>query len=511
MRSITYVLFGLLVVFLRRDENTFALATWSIQTQSVPEEHLEAIKVEFSKPVVEALLRFGGFHRKFGVPYLYVKSALTYATEIAKATAYSPLFSSSEGIEEFALKHLLRMVLPCSPVYCPDVNCVATTIGEILAEIITQGGFVTHRVSNHVIKMYAGNLAGNILWRLSRLPDPDSHMSESLKDASVELVSDYANFLRILSLGIRNSTLISEFCEDEDIDGNTSRILLNAFCGSHFLNFKIGLTNNITNQMLEAYTFAKRVLPQDLEFHQSFSVISSIIAETITFSMIKQGYLKGDENLEETSRDVLKMILLGITTSKMTPGSSNSFVRYSSFENGKLGWSTKSLKETILEKVSSNLSESDVFQRLFNGTQFPFKKLEEYASTMTEGITHNITNISKELSPTIAKHFTRSLWNIAKSIEEDPSKDSVKMFSDGVSKTLIDVSSEFRFINFNENSSLVLNTFDEIVQNVLLSLKLLEKEIDSEMKETVIDNPLKKSKNIFDMMSTISNFFSSLW
>ncbi|GBM87924.1 hypothetical protein AVEN_186026-1 [Araneus ventricosus] len=514
MRSIIYILFGILVVFFKRDEKTFALAAWSIQTQSVPEEHLEAIKVEFSKPVVEALLRFSGFQRKFGVPYLYVRSALTYATEIAKATAYSPLFSSSEGIEDFALKHLLRMVLSSSPVYCTDVNCAASTIGEILAEIITEGGFVTHRVSNHVIKMYAGNLAGNILWRLSRLPDPDSHMSESLKDAPPEIVNDYAQVLRFLSLGIRNSTLVSEFCEDEGIDADTLMILLNSVCGSRFLNFKIGLSSDLTTKMLEAYTFAKRVLPQDLEFSQSFSVISSIVAETVTFSMIRQGYLKGDEDLEETSRDVLKMILLGITTSKMDLGSSNSFVKYSSFKNKKVSRTSKSLKRTILEKVSSELSDSEIFQRLFNHTEISSPKLEEYASAIAEGITHSVSNISEDLSTTIAESFARTLSPTAKFIEENSSKDSVKMFSDGISKTLFYIVSQFKVVDFDKNSSSDLRIFHEIVQNILLSLEKLE-ETASQTEESVISDPLKKSipvpKSIFDMMSTVSNFFSSIW
>ncbi|CAL1298978.1 unnamed protein product [Larinioides sclopetarius] len=514
MRSIIYILFGILVVFFKRDEKTFALATWSIQTQSVPEEYLEAIKVEFSKPVVAALLRFNGFHRKFGVPYLYVRSALTYATEIAKAIAYSPLFGSSEGIEDFALKHLLRMVLSCSPVYCTDVNCVASTIGEILAEIITEGGFVTHRVSNHIIKMYAGNLAGNILWRLSRLPDPDSHMSESLEDASPEIVNGYAKFLRLLSLGIRNSTLVSEFCEDEGFDADTSTILLKAVCGSRFLNFKLGLASNVTAKMVEAFNFAKKVLPQDLEFSQSFSVISAVVAETVTFSMIRQGYLKGGEDLEDNSRDVLKLILLGITTSKMNLGSSDSFVKYSSFKNKKTSSSSKSLKETVLEKVSSELSDSEIFQRLFNRTDIPSPKLEEYASAMAEGMIHSVGNISEDLSNTITESFARTLLPIAKSIEEDSSKDRMKMFSNGVSKTLFDIVSQLKVVDF-ENSSSVLRIFHEIDQNIFLSLEKLEKETTSEIEESVISDPSKKSipvpKNIFNMMSTISNFFSSIW
>ncbi|GIY46888.1 uncharacterized protein CEXT_259361 [Caerostris extrusa] len=416
MRGIKRLVLNLFVAFfLIFTSGHFALATSS--SQELPEKDLETIKVEFTKPVVEALLRFNGFHRKFGVPYLYVKTAITYVAEIAKATGYSPMFDDNDGVEEFALKHLLRMVLPSSPVYCDDVNCIASTIGDILAEIITESGYMTAQVSDHVIKMYAGNLAGNILWRLSRLPDPDSHMSSSLKDSSPELINNYANLLRFLSLGIKNSTHIVKFCHGRGIDDETSVILSSAVCGSRFLGFKLGLSDDLSSSMLKSYVHAKKVLPSHLESSLSSLLISSIVAETVTFNMIKQGYLKGHEDVEEISKDILKMILLGITSSKMKFNYSNAFLRYSLTGNQKVS----DVQQNILKTISDILTESETFNALFKTTQIPFRKLETYASSMADGISHSkFLNMSEEQVKTImAVPLTRTLLSIARSGVED--------------------------------------------------------------------------------------------
>ncbi|GFU23780.1 uncharacterized protein NPIL_14261 [Nephila pilipes] len=507
MKVITYLLFSLFILLPRKeDKKTFALAASSAPT--LPEEDLEALKVEFTKPVTEALLRFNGFHRKFAVPYLYLKNSLVYATEIAKATAYSPLFANSDGVEEFALKHLLRMAMSSSPVYCRDVNCVASTIGDILAEIITKGGFVTTRVSDRVIRMYAGNLAGNILWRLSRLPDPDSHILESLKDAPLQLVKDYAQLARLLALGIRSSTAVSEFCQGRGIGNETCGILSSAICGSKFLGFKLGLQEDLSNSILESYTFAKTLLPNNLEYSLSSLVVSSIISEAITFNMIRQGYLKENEDLNEVSRDVLKMILIGITNSKMDLGSSNTFIRYSP---KKVRGLSKSAQQAIINKLSNVLLESKAFLDLFKTNEIPFQRLEALASSIAKGISQSIPSSTQELLKKMYIRLTRKLISIALSGSNDMHKDRAKLFSDGISETLVELAIEMNLIDINTDPASISNVFNQLTQNVLGFLKNYAEHNNLRPSEPVTSAPEKRSfkDSIFGKLSTVSNFFSS--
>ncbi|GFY42651.1 uncharacterized protein TNIN_258441 [Trichonephila inaurata madagascariensis] len=512
MRGIKYFIFALVIVCpLHGDSKTFALATSSVQV--LPEEELEALKVKFTKPVIEALLRFNGFHRKFAVPYLYVKNSLIYATEIAKATAYSPLFVNSDGVEEFALKHLLRMIMSSSPVYCTNVNCIASTIGDILAEIITKGGFVTTRVSDHVIRMYAGNLAGNILWRLSRLPDPDSHILESLKDAPLQLVKDYAQLVSLLAQRVSNSTLFHDFCRTRGFDSKTSEILSSAICGSRFLGFKLGLLGDLSNSMLESYKFAKTLLPENLEYNLASLVVSSIISEAITFSMIKQRYLKENENLDAVSHDVLKMILMGITNSKMDLRLANTFVKYSPKKVKRL---SESAQQAIIGNISGVLLESDVFQDLFKTTQIPFQRLEAYASSMAKGVTYSLPDSSKEMLETISIRLTRTLISIAMS---ESGENSAKVFSDAISETLVELAIEMNLVDFNRDSISVSNALNQLIHNVLSFLEMhaehnispREKVTSSPTKLPIKDTKKSIKDSIFEKLSKVSNVFSSFW